>query len=167
MLISHRYSQVFRTAARGLEAQRIALSTTAENIANATTTRTADGTPYRVKRTVHEVEDRRYDQFGQLLHDTQMELQTNHGGHMDELSLFERLPEADLGPITAIEEQDQQPRLEFDPTHPHARPDGYVEYPDINVVEEMARMVSANRIYEANLSVVQAAKDMMKRTIDL
>jgi flagellar basal-body rod protein FlgC len=54
-----------------------------------------------------------------------------------------------------------------DPTHPHADAEGYVEYPDVNIVEEMAHMVSANRIYEANLSAVQAAKEMIKRTLEI
>ena len=58
-------------------------------------------------------------------------------------------------------------RTEYDPMHPHADENGYVQYPDINVVDEMARMMSANRIYEANLTAVQAAKEMIKRTLEI
>ena len=69
-------------------------------------------------------------------------------------------------PLTEIEAE-RKIRLEYDPTHPHARADGYVEYPDVNVVEEMTRMISANRIYEANLTAVQAAKEMIKQTLEI
>ena len=130
-----RIFSVFRTAARGLEAQRIALGAASENVANAATSRTADGTPYAIKHAVHE-------------------------------ALYRRLPDQDLGPETEIAEETRL-RLEYDPTHPHANADGYVEYPDVNVVEEMARMMSANRIYEANLSTVQAAKEMIKRMLEI
>lgn len=58
-------------------------------------------------------------------------------------------------------------RIEFDPSHPDADADGYVRYPDINVVDEMATIVSANRLYEANLASVQAARELIKRTIDI
>lgn len=166
MLINNRFFKVFKTAARGLEAQRIALSTAAENIANASTTRTADGTPYALKRTQHEVEDRNYTLFRSLLYRMQSEVQVSDARHLPSPSLRHTLPERELGPMTEVIEV-QKTRMEYDPTHPHANTEGMVEYPDINVVEEMTRMISANRIYEANLSAVQAAKEMIKRTIDL
>jgi flagellar basal-body rod protein FlgC len=166
MLISNRYFSFFRTSARGLEAQRIALGTASENIANATTSRTAAGTPYAIKRTVQEVEDRHYALFSTVLNQKQTELRTSNPRHIDEISLRQRLPEQELGPLTEVQEE-VRTRREFDPTHPHADAEGYVEYPDVNIVEEMAHMVSANRIYEANLSAVQAAKEMIKRTLEI
>ena len=166
MLLSSRIFSVFRTAARGMEAQRIALGASAENVANATTTRTEEGTPYATKRAVHEALGERDMRFSHLLDRMKSEMQTNDPRHTTTLSLRRRLPEAELGPTTEVEEE-MQVRLEYDPTHPHANVDGYVEYPDVNVVEEMARMMSANRIYEANLSAVQAAKEMIKRTLEI
>lgn len=166
MLISQRVFSVFRSAARGMEAQRIALGAASENIANASTTRTADGTPYRVKRAVHEVEDQKYLRFNQHLRQARMSTQSTDGRHMSGLSMRRHLQDAELGPLTDVELQTST-RLEYDPTHPHANGDGYVEYPDINVVEEMARVMSANRIYEANLSTVQAAKEMIKKTLEI
>lgn len=166
MLISKRIFSVFQTAARGLEAQRIALGTASENIANATTTRGANGEPYALKRAVHEVADPQYAQFGDLLSQMQTQLKQRDGRHTPTSSLRRRLPETELGPTTEVRE-DPKIRLEYDPTHPHAGPDGYVRYPDVNVVEEMTRMVSANRIYEANLTSVQAAKEMIKRTLEI
>jgi flagellar basal-body rod protein FlgC len=166
MLINHRYFSVFRTAARGLEAQRMALGATSENIANATTTRTAAGTPYQVKRVAHEVSEERYRQFGELLERMTLDVVGSDRRHLANASLRRRLPEMDLGPTTEVQEE-ARTRLEFDPTHPHADAQGYVAYPDVNVVEEMARMISANRIYEANLSTVHAAKEMIKRTLEI
>lgn len=166
MLINNRLFKVFKTAARGMEAQRIALGTAAENIANASTTRTENGTPYAIKRATHEVAEPDYRRFGDLLNQVQARMQTSSGRHMEGLSLSRRLPDVELGPTTEVDENVKL-RTEYDPTHPHADAEGYVHYPDVNVVEEMARMVSANRIYEANLSAVQAAKEMIKRTLDI
>lgn len=71
-----------------------------------------------------------------------------------------------MGPTTEVEEVDDE-RLEYDPSHPHADEEGYVHYPDVNVAQEMARMTSANRVYEANLSAVEATKSMAQRTFEI
>jgi flagellar basal-body rod protein FlgC len=166
MLINKHTFSVYQTVARGLEAQRIAISTTTENIANATTTRTADGSPYSLKRTLHEVPDPRYKRFDNMLNQMQSEMDISDGRHFQGTSLRRRLAGTEMGPQTSIEGQDNY-RWEYDPSHPHADQRGYVQYPDINVVEEMARLISANRIYEANLSAFQTAKDMNKKTLEI
>ncbi|MEX0822372.1 MAG: flagellar basal body rod protein FlgC [Rhodothermales bacterium] len=165
MLINRLFG-VFRNSARGLEAQRKAIATATENIANASTTRTADGTPYDLKRAVHTGSNERYNTFAQLLNEMESELDVTDPRHFEEASLFRDFPDVDLGPTTEIQAEERV-RLEYDPTHPHADENGYVAYPDINVVDEMARMISANRIYEANLSAVQSAKEMIKRTLEI
>ena len=161
-----RIFSVFRTAARGMQAQRIALGAASENVANATTTRTANGTPYAIKHAVHEALGGRDLRFSHLLNRVRGEMQTSDPRHLGGASLHRHLPEQEMGPQTQIAEEVRE-RLEYDPTHPHANADGYVAYPDVNVVEEMARMMSANRIYEANLSTVRAAKEMIKRTLEI
>ena len=166
MLIGSRFSSIFRTAARGLESQRIALGTHTENIANAKTTRTEDGTPYAIKRATHEVTEDNYRRFSEVLNKSSLELRGSSDGHIRGASLRRRLPEAELGPTTEVVEEVDE-RLEYDPTHPDADENGYVHYPDVNVVEEMSRMVSANRLYEANLSTIQAAKEMAKQTLQI
>jgi flagellar basal-body rod protein FlgC len=165
-MLINRYFTAFRTAARGLEAQRIALGAATENIANANTTRTEAGTPYELKRAVHESDGERFTRFNGLLDRMRSAPQTSNARHLEGTSLRRRLPQAELGPMTEVQAEERL-RAEFDPTHPHADVDGYVYYPDVNVVEEMARMISANRIYEANLSAVQAAKEMIKRTLEI
>jgi flagellar basal-body rod protein FlgC len=157
---------VFRTAARGMEAQRIALGAASENVANATTSRAANGAPYAVKRAVQEAMGERAVRFSSLLNQMRTDMQQQDPRHLAGNTLRRRLSEQELGPQTEITE-DAKMRLEYDPTHPHANAEGYVEYPDVNVVEEMAHMMSANRIYEANLSAVQAAKEMIKRTLEI
>ena len=161
-----RIFSVFRTAARGMEAQRKALGAASENVANATTSRTAAGTPYALKRATHEALGERAMRFSNLLNQMRTDMQKSDPRHLGGNALRRRLVEDELGPETEITE-DLQVRLEYDPTHPHANAEGYVEYPDVNVVEEMARMMSANRVYEANLSAVQAAKEMVKRTLEI
>src|SRR5690606_5409979 len=134
--------------------QRKAIATATENIANASTSRTEDGTPYAVKRAVHSVSDDRYRNFGMLLSEMKSEMMVSDPRHIKEPSLNPDIEDIELGPQTEIAEEVRL-RMEYDPTHPHADENGYVAYPDVNVVEEIAHMISANRVYEANLSAVQ------------
>ena len=164
-MLINRFFSVFRTAARGLEAQRIAMSTASENIANASTTRTQDGTPYDIKRAVHTgAADRQ--SFANMLNSMKSEMLVTNSRHIEAPSFHNNVEDVELGPMTEVQAE-QRIRMEYDPNHPHADENGYVAYPDVNVVDEMARMISANRIYEANLSAVQSAKDLIKRTLDI
>ena len=166
MLINKHTFSVFQTVARGLEAQRIAIGTTTENIANASTTRTAEGTPYAMKRSLHEVPDPRYKRFENMLNRMQSDMELSDNRHFQGTSLRRRLDSTEMGPQTTVEDNAAY-RWEFDPSHPHADARGYVQYPDINVVEEMARLISANRIYDANISAFQTAKEMTKKTLEI
>lgn len=165
-MLENRHFSVFRTAARGLEAQRIAMATASENIANAQTTRTEDGTPYAIKRAVHTGANERYSKFRNILNEMRSDIAKTDPRHMDGSTLKNDLPDIELGPTTEVQAE-VRTRMEFDPTHPHADEKGFVTYPDVNVVDEMARMISANRVYEANLSAVQSAKEMIKRTLEI
>lgn len=166
MLIDKHTFTVFQTVGRGLEAQRIAMGAATENIANANTSRTAEGGPYAMKRALHELPDQRYRRFSNMLNQMRNDLTESNGKHFQGTSLRRRLDEVEMGPQTHIQ-QELQSRFEYDPTHPHANAEGYVEYPDINVVEQMAQLISANRIYEANLSAFQTAKEMTKKTLEI
>ena len=165
MPIGPRFFSVFRVSARGLEAQRVAMGVASENIANATTTSTADGTPYRVRRAVHQAPGPTGLAFGRMLN-AEQELRQTDPRHLRGLTMRRFGASADAGPTTTVEELDWE-RLEYDPEHPDADFDGYVHYPDVNVVTEMASMISANRIYEANLSTLEGAKEMLKRTLEI
>jgi flagellar basal-body rod protein FlgC len=64
-------------------------------------------------------------------------------------------------------EEPVEPRLVYDPAHPDAREDGYVVYPDINIVTEMVDMISASRAYEANVTAMNASKDMIMKALEI
>lgn len=166
MLATDRFFSIFKTAARGLQAQRIALGTTSENIANASTTRTADGGSYAIKRAVHELPREQNNMFGSIMEEMKTQTAVTDSRHVSGSNIRYQLPEMEMGPLTEVQDV-LRLRAEYDPTHPHADANGYVQYPDINIVEEMSRMISANRIYEANLSTVQAAKEMIKQTLEI
>jgi flagellar basal-body rod protein FlgC len=154
-----------RIAARGMAAQRRKLAAATENLANASTSRTEDGDPYALKRVAQEVGDD-HARLEQLQTDTDTELRTMSERHLQGTAQrFEREME-NLGPTTEVEEVEKE-RLEYDPSHPNADEEGYVHYPDVNVAQEMARMTSANRVYEANLSAVDATKKMVRETFKI
>ena len=154
----------FRAAARGLQAQRVSMQAASENIANATTTWTEEGGPYRVQRTLQFAPAG--GGFSGALRQARTDLVRTDARHLSGHS-FRRLGgTGEIGPETSLVEFDME-RLEYDPDHPDADLDGYVHYPDVNVVTEMAHLISANRIYEANLSTLSAAKEMLKRTLEI
>jgi len=118
-------------SASGLSAQRLRMDTIATNIANAETTHTAEGGPYR-RRTV--------------------EMQNADGAGVQVAGISE---DATAGPLV------------YDPAHPDANADGYVRYPNVSVTDEMVGLMDARRMYEANATVFQATKSMLKAAIDI
>lgn len=160
-----RFLPSMRTASRGMAAQRRKLAAATENLANANTSRTADGDPYALKRVAQQAGDGR-GRFDQSLSDATLELRTPDAQHLPGRRLQLERGTDDLGPTTEIREVEAE-RLEYDPSHPNADEDGYVHYPDVNVAQEMARMTSANRVYEANLSAVDATKKMVRETFKI
>jgi flagellar basal-body rod protein FlgC len=139
----------------------------AENIANATTTRTDEGGPYRRK----DVHLRASSTQLQLFQRTALtrtiglaRTSPNHfGSSRSLLSTTEsRLPELD---VTVAESE--RYKLVYDPSHPDANADGYVLMPNVNVLEEMVSMVSASRAYEANVNALSLAKQIAMKTLDL
>ena len=124
--------QVSSTA---LEAQKIRLNVIASNIANASSTKTPEGGPYRRK---------------DVLFKTVMYGETAAGVEVPQVV------------------EDQSPfRTVFDPNHPDADKNGYVSFPNINVLTEMVNLMTAQRSYEANLTMIASYKDMYNRTLDI
>ena len=129
--------------ASGLTAQRKRVEVSSANLANSQTTRTAEGGPYRRKDVV---------------------FQTS--------SFQESLGAAMGGGVEGVEVSDvvNDPRpfdRRYEPGHPDADKDGYVSYPNVNVMEEMANLVEASRSYEANIAAISIVKTMINRTLDL
>ncbi len=129
-------------SASGLSSQRVRLQTIASNMANARTTRTDDGGPYQRKMPVFET--RQVNPFGDML----------------EQALSEPV-------VTEIVEDDSQPVMVFDPSHPDADPDGYVAYPDINLMEEMVDLMGTSRSFEANTKVVETTRQMVNEALSI
>ena len=134
------FSTALRVSSSGLTAQRKRMNTISSNIANINTTKTPEGGPYRRKDVVFEAIPEAKT-FGEVLTTTP---QRN-------LSRVE---------VTDILVDRKAPILKYEPDHADADENGYVAYPNINLMEEMTNMIQATRAYEANISAIQATKDM-------
>jgi len=136
-----------RVSASGLSAQRMRMNTISSNIANINTTKTPEGGPYRRKDVVFEaMPDAR--NFGELVTSS---------------------PNADIQrvQVTDVYSDQNAVDLRYEPDHPDANAEGYVAYPKINLMEEMANMIQATRGYEANVSAIQASKDMAMGALEI
>ena len=162
--------QIFDTldiSATGLSAQRRKMTAIASNIANVDTTRTDEGGPYKRRRMVM-LEAPKLTKFSTMLEQKKSRLLRTDGNHM-----LEGEPRPDeiftgSGVMTQeVREEPIKPRMVLDPNHPDAREDGYVVYPDVNVVTEMVDMIASSSAYEANATVLSAAKDMINRSLDI
>ncbi|MGF1670553.1 MAG: flagellar basal body rod protein FlgC [Balneolaceae bacterium] len=159
-----RFFSVFRTTGNALSVQRRQVQIASENIANAQTTRTGRGT-YRPKRLA--LSQPQNDGFRRTLINTEIKMRTTDVRHRpapQAVRDFEGT--VDLGPKADLVEQDKY-RFEYDPMHPDADENGMVRYPDIDLIEEMTRLISANRLYEANLSALEAEKEIIKRSFEI
>jgi flagellar basal-body rod protein FlgC len=134
-------------SASGMTAERQRAEVLVENIANADTTRTANGGPYRRQDVVFQSQDVT-SPFSSIF-DSQMSSQG-----------------AGVG-ISQIITDQSEPDRRYMPGHPDADKDGYVSYPKVNAAEDMVDLVGASRSYQANVSAISAVKDMIQRSIDL
>ena len=135
------------TAASGLSAERLRMDVVAENLANAQTTKGADGQPYR--RKVVTLQQDGGSSFGATLDGA---MNGSRGGGVK---------------VTAIQQDATPNRLVYDPGHPDADPRGYVSMPNVQPVTEMVDLITASRGYEANVTVMQTAKQMFSKTLEL
>lgn len=148
-------NSLFQTAASGLEVQKKRLEAAAQNIANSRVSSTPGSIGYKIKSVSSKGPD-----DTDFLNVFQNQLEGPE-------SIIDGSDSANnLGPTSEIVETAKY-RYEYDPSHPDADENGMVQYPDVDLVREMASMVSANRLYEANLSVIEAAKQIMKRSMEI
>lgn len=157
----------FDVSGTGLSAQRRKLNAIASNIANADTTRTEEGGPYKRKRVVM-IESPYTQRFRDIFNETEQHLSGTHRDHLPAGpgSAVSELLGAGVESVE-VREEPTEPRLVYDPAHPDARDDGYVVYPDVNVMTEMVDMITASRAYEANVTAMNAAKDMIQRALEI
>lgn len=139
---------VMDVSGSALQAERLRAEVVASNMANAETTRTPEGGPYRRQQVVFQSAASDQGVFANHL------LSESNG---------------DIGGVkVAAVVSDNTPGLRrYDPQHPDADKNGYVTYPDINPITEMVDMMSATRAYDLNSSAVQAAKGMIDASLDI
>jgi len=131
-----------------MAAQRARMNTISSNIANINTTRTPEGGAYRRKDVVFEaIPDAK--SFGDIL------------SVNDPKQDFNRVQ------VTDVVYDKKAPILKYDPTHPDANEEGYVAFPNVNLMEEMTNMIQASRSYEANVQAIQATKDMALSALEI
>lgn len=131
-----------RISASGMSAQRLRLQAVASNMANARTTQTEEGGPYKRQMPVFKAEQ--VSRFGAMV-DRKM---------------------ARVEVIDIVDDDDPGPMI-YDPGHPDADAEGYVQMPNVNILEEMVDMMTTSRTYEANASVVETTYDMARKALEL
>lgn len=136
--------------ASGLSAQRARIDTVAANLANAETTSTADGGPYR--RRVVQLEE---VTFPELVREAGAPGQEDPTRRLGGVRVAGVAEDASEGPMV------------YDPGHPDADENGYVRYPNVSITEEMVEMMEARRLYEANASVLTAVKSLLRRATQI
>lgn len=175
-------------AGSGLAAQRQRMETIAQNIANADVTRSADGQPYKRRDVVMEAATPQNALYGDPDGVSGMKV---GGGLLGTSGQSTPLMAGDapraievpvlplgtsaMGPnsgeygvrVVGIAEDQGEGRLIYEPGHPDANSDGYVRYPDIDTTQELVKLMEAKRIYEANASVFQTAKSILRASLDI
>ncbi len=141
----------FDINASGLTAQRYRMDIISQNVANANTTRTADGSPYR-RKIVTFTEKGGQTSFSKILGKAAYE--RGYTGHGVKVS-------------GVYGDYSSEMKMAYDPSHPDADENGYVTYPNVNIISEMTNMIDASRAYEANATAFNASKSMALEGLEL
>lgn len=141
----------FNINASGMTAQRYRMDTISENVANANTTRTQDGTPYRRKVVTFEERGAKAGRsFSSFLG-----------------SASSRFDGQGVRVSKVVEDNWTQMNMVYDPSHPDADENGYVTYPNVNIVTEMTNLIDASRSYEANSTAFNASKTIAMKGLEM
>jgi len=156
-------------SATGLRAQRVKQNVIASNLANAETTRTPEGGPYKKQTVIFEADPKEYDHKFVFGPDKMGGRRTN-GAHQfipDQDMVVDKEHIGSGVKVAEIRQDASEPRMVYDPAHPDADEKGYVAMPNINVVQEMTDLITATRAYEANVTAFNSTKSMMMKALDL
>ncbi len=155
----------FDISGYGLSAQRFRLNIISSNIANANTTRTAEGGPYRRREVIFKAVD-----FDEALNNELKDKNTllEYENPLDEKDI-KKFPSPIIENVVVdkVVRDDSEFKMRYDPTHPDANSEGYVAYPNINPVVEMADLIEATRAYQANVAAFQSSKSIALNSIDI
>jgi flagellar basal-body rod protein FlgC len=138
----------------------------ASNIANVSVTRTEDGGPYLRRQVLMSPDPKQT--FANTLKRVSLAMDRTSGAHIGETRTAGRGTES----IPLVKgDESEAPNVKktvvYDPAHPDADADGYVTYPDVNIIEEMVDLMVASRAFDANVTVVNAAKSMITRSLEI
>ena len=139
----------FDINASGMTAQRFRMDIISQNVANANTTRTADGSPY-VRKVVTFVEKDSQTPFHHVLNEA-TDRYSGKGGKINGV----------------YEDNESQMNMVYDPAHPDADENGYVTYPNVNIITEMTNLIDASRSYEANATAFNASKSIALQGLNI
>lgn len=140
----------FNINASGMTSQRYRMDVISENVANANTTRTEDGTPYVRKVVTFAEKNANRTSFSKVFGSAKSTY-TGQGVKVDGL----------------YEDTETEMNKVYDPSHPDADEDGYVTYPNVNIVQEMTNLIDASRAYEANATAFNASKNIALKGLEL
>ena len=140
----------FGVNASGMTAERFRMDIISQNVANANTTRTADGTPYKRKIVIFSERDMDPTTFGTIF-------AKSRGMDVGDGVKVSRVFEDDISEMKRV----------YDPAHPDADEDGYVWYPNVDIVTEMTNMIDSTRAYEANATAFTASKSMAMKGLNI
>lgn len=159
------YLSDFDISGYGLSAQRFRINIISSNIANANTTRTAEGGPYRRRSVIFKATD-----FSEILN-RKIKDDSNMLEYENPLNDPSSPKDADPSIMSVVVHQvvrdDKEFRLKYEPNHLDANDEGYVSYPNINPVIEMADLIEATRAYQANVAAFNSTKSIAQSAIDL
>lgn len=140
--------QSFNISTSGLTAQRFRMDVISENVANVTTTRTEDGTPYT--RKIVSFQEKQVTPFSKVLANTKQALIGN-GVKVNRVA----------------EDTTSDYIMKYEPSHPDADENGYVSYPNVNIITEMTNLIDASRSYEANITAFDTSKAIALKGLEL
>jgi flagellar basal-body rod protein FlgC len=141
---------IFKINGSAMKAQMMRMEVHSSNIANINSTRTPEGGPYRRKQVVFEETPIKNESFEEVLRGASGNQPLGSGVE-----------------AVAVVEDPSPFRKKFDPNHPDAGPDGFVEFPNVDIVSEIVDIQESARSYEANISVILAAKNMIAKTFEI
>lgn len=148
-----RFLQSLNISGSGLTAQRLRMDVISENLANMDATRTQDGGPYRRKMVVFSSTNQSNTLFNKMLYSNINEINSNNSTRGVEVS--------------EIIEDGEPFKLVYNPTHPDANEDGYVEMPNVDSLKETVDMMEAVRAYQANITALNAIKQMASKALEI
>ena len=158
--------QALNTSSAGLGAQRRRMNAIADNIANAETTRTEEGGPYRRKEVI--MQAGKTQKFVTGHRSAEVTLSRTSGDHMSGGMIPFSEGSTTQEAITTVERTDPSDfKIVHNPGHPDADENGYVKMPNVSIVTEMVDMIAASRAFEANVTAINATKAMAKDSLEI